>query len=850
MAETTESPDKILIEDEMRDSYLTFAMSVIVSRALPDVRDGLKPVQRRILVAMNELNLGPRSKHRKCGKIVGDTHGNYHPHGDTAIYDTLVRMARGFSFRYPLIDPQGNFGSLDADPPAAMRYTAARLSYIGSDMLDDLNLDTVDYVDNYEGTRQEPTVLPGKFPNLLANGGSGIAVGMATSVPPHNINEVCDAIIAVIENPEITISELMDIIPGPDFPTGGTICGRKGILDGYSTGRGRITLRAKTSVEEKRAGRQRIVINEIPYHVNRQTIVEKTAAAVQAGTIEGVSDIRNESDKGGTRITVELKRGADVQVVRNQLFQSTPLQGTFSIMLIVIADGRPETMSLKQLLKHYVEHRVNVIRRRTAHLLDKAEARAHVLEGLKIALINIDEVIHIVRSSEETDEARNRLMDSFTLTEVQANAILAMRLQRLVGLEQLKIEQEYDKLQGEIQDYRKILAERELVLDIIREDLYEIKKRYGDERRTEITSAVEDLARADLIPEEEVVVTLSMSGYVKRTPLETFRAQGRGGKGIKGTDLKEEDAVGNMFVSSTHDYIMLFTSKGLVYWLKVFEIPEMSRTSKGRALVNVLPLEEDERITGVIPVREFEEDYFLMMATAHGKVKKTTLDAFGKRGSGGIIALNLAEDDQLVGVTRTTGEDEVILATRQGKAIRFDESDVRPMGRTAAGVRGIKLARDDEVVDMALVREEAALLTVCENGYGKRTPFEEYSSQHRGGMGLIDIKTTKRNGPVVSSVSVLPEDEILVLTESGQMVRIPVDSISSIGRNTQGVRVVSVDEDDRVNAVVRVEFEEEEEEEAEEEGEEAEAEETEETEAAEESEAEEAEVEPEEDAEE
>ncbi|MFW6457575.1 MAG: DNA gyrase subunit A, partial [Planctomycetota bacterium] len=634
MAESTGKNEKILIEDEMRDSYLTFAMSVIVSRALPDVRDGLKPVQRRILVSMNELNLGPRSKHRKCGKIVGDAHGNYHPHGDTAIYDTLVRMARPFSSRYPLIDPQGNFGSLDADPPAAMRYTAARLSAIGSDMLDDLNQDTVDFVDNYEGTRQEPSVLPARFPNLLANGASGIAVGMATSVPPHNVRELCDATIAYIDNHNITIPELMDIMPGPDFPTGGMICGRKGILDGYSTGRGKITVRAVTEIVEGKRGRQRVIINEIPYHVNRQSIVEKMADAVEAGTIEGVSDIRNESDQNGTRITVELKRGADPEVVRNQMYRRTPLQSTFSIMLIVIADGRPETMSIKQILHHYVEHRVEVIRRRTAYLLDKAEKRAHVLEGLKIALINIDDVIHIVRSSDETDEARQQLMDGFGLTEEQADAILAMRLRRLVGLERLKIEQEYDELQEKIKDYKKLLTDRSLVLDIIREDLYEIKEKYGDERRTEIRGAVEDLNRADLIPEEEVVVTVSSSGYVKRTTLDTFRSQGRGGKGIKGTDLKDEDAVGNVFVSSTHDYIMLFTNQGQVYWLKVFQIPEMSRTSKGRALVNILALDEDETITGVIPVSEFDEEYELMMATAQGKVKKTTLDAFGKRGAG------------------------------------------------------------------------------------------------------------------------------------------------------------------------------------------------------------------------
>ncbi|MFW6279497.1 MAG: DNA gyrase subunit A [Planctomycetota bacterium] len=811
MPENTNKNDTILIEDEMRDSYLTFAMSVIVSRALPDVRDGLKPVQRRILVSMDELNLGPRSKYRKCGKIVGDAHGNYHPHGDSAIYDTLVRMARPFSSRYPLAEPQGNFGSLDGDPPAAMRYTAARLSYVGADMLEDLNLDTVDFVDNYEGTRQEPSVLPAKFPNLLANGTSGIAVGMATSVPPHNIGELCDAIVAYIDNPEISIPEIMEIMPGPDFPTGGIICGRKGILEGYESGRGRITVRAKTEVRDAKRGRERIVITDTPYHVNRETIVGKMADAVEAGTIESVSDIRNESDQDGTRITVELKRGADPEVVRNQIFRRTPLQSTFSIMLIVIVDGRPETMSVKQLIEHYVEHRVEVIRRKTAHQLDKDEKRAHVLEGLKIALINIDEVIAIVRNSEETEEAREKLRSNFGLTEPQADAILAMRLRRLVGLEQLKIEKEYDELQGKIKDYRKILSDRSLVLDIIREDLYEIKEKYGDERRTAIQGAVGDLDRADLIPEDEVVVTVSTSGYVKRTSLDTFRAQRRGGKGVKGTDLKDEDAVGDLFVSSTHDYIMFFTDKGQVYWLKVFEIPEMSRTSKGRALVNLIPLEKDETITGLIPVNEFEDDYYLIMATARGKVKKTALSAFGKRGSGGIIALDLAEDDRLVGVTRTSGDDQVELSTRNGKAIRFDEEDVRPMGRTAAGVRGIKLADDDELVDMTLAEEDGTLLTVTEGGYGKRSEFDEYSTQRRGGMGLIDIKTGSRNGPVVACQSVLEEDEIMVLTEKGQMVRMPISSISCIGRNTRGVKVVTLDEDDAVNAVVRVEPEEEDE---------------------------------------
>jgi len=804
MAETIGTTGQILIEDEMRRAYLTFAMSVIVSRALPEVRDGLKPVQRRVLVAMNELNLGPRSKHRKCGKIVGDTHGNYHPHGDTAIYDTLVRMAQPFSFRCPVIDGQGNFGSLDGDPPAAMRYTAARLSEVGADMLEDLDLDTVDFTDNYEGTRKEPVVLPAKFPNLLVNGASGIAVGMATSIPPHNVREVCDALIKLIDDPDATIGELMAVLPGPDFPTGGLICGREGIAEGYATGRGTITVRGRTRVEETDKGRQRIVITEIPYHVNRETLVERIASAVGSGHVSDVADIRNESDRFGSRITIELKRGADPDVVLNQLFSHTPLQDTFSIMLIVIADGRPETFNIKQMLSSYVDHRVDVIQRRTAHLLGKAEARAHVLDGLRIALINLDEVIKIIRTSEETDEARQRLMEGFSLSEIQANAILAMRLQSLVGLERLKVERELEEQLEKIRDFRRILADRSLVLDIIREDLFEIKEKYGDERRTTIVGPAEDLVRADLIPEEDDVVTLSNSGYVKRIALDTFRAQGRGGKGVIGADLKEEDLVGLVFVASTHDYIMLFTNMGLVYWLRVFEIPEMSRTSKGRALVNILPLRTNEVITGMIPVKEFEEESYLLMATASGSVKKTSLGAFGKRGSGGIIAINLPKDDRLVGVRKTTGDEEVVLVTRGGKAIRFHESDVRPMGRTAAGVRGIRLAKGDNVVGMALVRKGDALLTVCEHGYGKRTSFDEYGTQRRGGRGVIDIRTTERNGSVVAGLEVSEENEVMVTSQGGMIVRIPGSSVRCIGRNTRGVRLVRLGEGDRVTAVAAV----------------------------------------------
>ncbi len=804
-----EKNQNILIEDEMRDSYLTYAMSVIVSRALPDGRDGLKPVQRRLLVAMNELGLGPRSKHRKCGKIVGDTHGNYHPHGDSAIYDTLVRMAQPFSFRYPLVDSHGNFGSLDGDPPAAMRYTAARLSNLGADILEDIKLDTVDYVDNYEGTRQEPVVLPGKFPNLLANGTSGIAVGMATSIPPHNINELCDGIIRYIDNPDISVEEIMEVISGPDFPTGGLICGRAGIHDGYKTGRGTVTVRARTHVESEKKGGQKIIVTETPFHSNRENLVNKIAEAIQAERVEDVSDIRNESDSSGTRIAIELKRGADPDVVRNQLFRRTPLQSTFSIILISIVNGRPLTLGIKALLKQYVDHRLEVIKRRTMHLLGKAEDRAHVLEGLRIALINIDEVIKIIRGSERADEAKRQMIETFSLSERQSDAILAMRLQSLVGLERIKIEQEYEELQGKISDYKNILADKSLVLDIIREDLYEIKEKYGDERRTEICGPVRNFEREDLIPEEDVIVTMSVKGYVKRTSLDTFRAQGRGGKGIVGAELKDEDAISNMFVSSTHDYIMFFTNFGLAYWIKVFRIPEMSRTSQGRALVNILTLDEGEQITGLIPVREFEKESFLVMATANGTVKKTTLKAFGKRKSGGIIAINLKEDDELVSVRSTSGEDELVLSTGNGKAIRFSEDDVRPTGRTAAGVRGIRLQDGDKVVDMAIVRDNSALLTLSEKGYGKRTQFIEYPLRRRGGMGVINIKTGKRNGKAVVAREVDEEDQIMLLSQKGKMVRIPVKTISSMGRSTQGVKVVGLNDDDYVTGFARIVLDEE-----------------------------------------
>jgi DNA gyrase subunit A len=802
MAEQAEQIVDLLIEDEMKDAYLTFAMSVIVSRALPDVRDGLKPVQRRILVGMDELNLGPRSKTRKCGKIVGDVHGNYHPHGEQAIYDTLVRMAQPFNMRHALVDSQGNFGSMDGDPPAAQRYTEARLSRIGMELLRDIELDTVDFTENYDGTRREPSVLPSRFPNLLTNGATGIAVGMATSIPPHNLREVCDALLALMDDPDITLRQLMEIVPGPDFPTGGILCGQQGIYDGYATGRGTAVLRARTRVEEHRSGRRSIVVTESPYRISRDSLVERIADAVQAERVQDVQDIRNESDQSGTRIVIDLKRDADEQVVLNQLYQHTPLQSTVSVILIAIVDGRPETLSLKRMLELFLQHRLTVIRRRTEHLLRRAEERAHIVEGLLVALVDIDRVIEIIRASQQVQEARAGLMAEFGLTEHQVDAIIAMQLRSLVGLERLKVEAEHAKLVTDIAEYRGILADRRKLEALVRADIAEVRERYGDERRTTISEEVQILEREDLIPEEQVVVTVSQRGYVKRHPPDTFRAQGRGGKGVIGADVGEEDFISDVFMASTHDYIMFFTDFGQVYWLKVYMIPEMSRTARGRALVNVLELQAGEKITGMVPVKEFEDDSYLLMATEQGTVKKTRLDAFGKRRTGGIIAVDLAEGDKLIGVRKTTGDDEVVLGTRSGRAIRFHEGDVRPMGRTAAGVRGIRLSEDDRVVAMALPREGTTLLSVCENGYGKRSEFSHYHHQHRGGQGVVDIRTTERNGPVVAIREVTAGQELILFTEQGMTVRIPASSVSCVGRRTAGVKLITTAEGDRVVGVV------------------------------------------------
>jgi len=803
MIDEKENIKDILIEEEMKESYLTFAMSVIMSRALPDVRDGLKPSQRRILVAMNDLSLGPASKFRKCAKICGDTTGNYHPHGEQVVYPTLVRMAQDFSFRYTLVKGQGNFGSVDGDPPAAMRYTEARMTHASTEMMDDIKQNTVNFVPNYDETRLEPVVLPSKFPNILCNGSSGIAVGMATSIPPHNVSEVCDGIIKVIDNPDVTIDELMTIIKGPDFPTGALICGVRGIHDGYKTGRGTISVRAKAHIETAKNGRKSIVVTEIPYQLNRDRIIERIAELVKSEVLKGITDIRNESDREGSRIVIVVKKNDDENVVLNQLYKHTKLQDSFSIIMIAIVNNRPQTLNLKQLITAYIDHRKEVIQRRTQFLLDRAEERAHILEGLKIALANIDEVIKLIKASKTVEDARNSLISKFSLSDVQANAILEMRLQRLTNLEQSKIEEEYKKVCDNIKEFKAILADENLVLDIIREDLHETKEKYGDERKTEIAGDVSDFDMEDLISEEDVTVMITHEGYTKRLPLSTYRKQNRGGKGVTGAGMKEGDFVENLFIASTHDYILFFTDLGKVYWLKVYDIPHFGRVAKGRAIVNLLNLEKDENVTSMIPVRKFD-DRSLVMATKNGIIKKTILSAFGRPKKGGIIAILLDSGDKLIGVKLAQGGQEIVLGTENGKAIRFSEDDVRCMGRATRGVKGITLQGDDTVKGIVIVDKDATLLTVCENGFGKRTDYSEYTVQRRSGQGVINIKTTDRNGKVVALINVSDEDEFMMMTANGMIIRAPLETIRSIGRRTQGVKLISLKEGDKLVSVAPV----------------------------------------------
>ncbi len=824
------------ILDELKNSYLNYAMSVIVSRALPDVRDGLKPSQRRILVAMNDLNLGPRSKHRKCAKIVGDTGGNYHPHGDQATYGTLVRLGQVWNMRYPLVDPQGNFGSIDSDPPAAMRYTEARMAAPAMEMLEDLKHETVDFVPNYDETRTEPTVLPSKFPNLLVNGSTGIAVGMATNIPPHNISEVCDALLLVIDDPNCGFKDIIKCLPGPDFPTGGIICGRKGIMDAYTTGRGHLTVRGKINVESNKKGRDRIIVTEIPYMVVKTTIVSKIAECVQNNSLPEISDVRDESDRRGLRIVVDLKKDADAEIVLNKLYRYTPLQSTFAIANIALVDNRPEVMNIREMLDCFINHRKDVIRRRSRFLLKRCRNRAHILEGLILAVSDIDEIIELIKKSPDTPTAKLNLMKKplhlaelailkkilpkafvnekskgkHYLTGPQADAILTMQLQRLTGLEMEKLAREYANLTEQIEGYLAILADEKILLDIIREDIHEIKEKYGDARRTKIAAQAEEFDLEDLIAEEEVIVTVSHSGYVKRMPIDTYRRQARGGRGIIGSDTKEGDFIKHLFIASTHDYLLIFTNRGKCYWLKVYGIPSMSRQSKGRNIVNLLNL-GNQQVASIINVSSFEDEsddqtkqQQLVMATKNGIVKKTRLSAYGNPRSTGVIAINLDPNDELIGVAMTTGTNHIILGTRDGMTIRFNESQVRSMGRASRGVRGINLRQGDTVVGMVIVEEKAALFTICENGYGKRTGLENYRSQSRGGVGLKNIKTSDRNGKVVALKAVQSTDDLMMITTHGMIIRTGLDQIRSIGRNTQGVRLINLKPGDKLVAAEKI----------------------------------------------
>ena len=794
----------VYIEEEVKDAYLNYAMSVIVGRALPDVRDGLKPVHRRILFAMQELNLEHSKPYKKCARIVGEVLGKYHPHGDVAVYDTLVRMAQDFSLRYPLVDGQGNFGSVDGDAAAAMRYTEARLAAISDDMLGDIDKDTVNFGPNFDASLKEPLLLPAALPNLLVNGSSGIAVGMATNIPPHNLNEVADAIIYLLDNPAADIKDLMRFIKGPDFPTGGLICGKGGIKEAYSTGRGKLTVRARATVEHQKNGKDLIVITEIPYQVNKATLIEAIAALVDDKKIEGISDIRDESDKDGMRIVVELKRDTESQIILNQLFKHTQLETTFGIILLALIDNRPKVLNLHQILTAYVEHRKVIIRRRTQFELDKALKRAHILEGLKIALKYIDQIIKTIKTSKNTEHAKERLVKEFDLSEIQAQAILEMQLQRLTALERDKIDAEYAELLKKIELCRAILASDKKVEAIIKEELENLKKRYGDERRTDIVGEAEEIEVEDLIAEEDVVVTISHGGYMKRLPVSSYRKQKRGGRGATGAEVKEEDFIEHLFVASTKDYLLIFTDKGQVHWLKVYEIPQASRQSKGKAIVNLVQMEAAAKVSSTIPVKEFSADKYLVMATRQGKIKKTKLDAYGNPRKAGIIGISLDKGDELIGVELTDGKQELLIGTRQGKAIRFPEGMVRDMGRQAGGVRGVSLAKKDEVIDMIVPGKGADILTVTSLGFAKRTTIDEYRLTSRGGKGVINIKVTDKNGEAINLKSVTDKDELMVITQNGVFLRCAVKDIRETGRSAQGVRLIKLQDKDHVACVAPV----------------------------------------------
>ncbi|UAC48197.1 DNA gyrase subunit A [Bacillus aquiflavi] len=812
MAETPNSRVKeVNISQEMRTSFLDYAMSVIVSRALPDVRDGLKPVHRRILYAMHDLGMHSDKPYKKSARIVGEVIGKYHPHGDTAVYFTMVRMAQDFNYRYMLVDGHGNFGSVDGDLAAAMRYTEARMSKISMEILRDINKDTIDFQDNYDGQEREPVVMPSRFPNLLVNGSSGIAVGMATNIPPHQLGEVMDGVLALSKNPDITTQELMEYIPGPDFPTAGLILGRSGIRKVYETGRGSITLRAKVEIEEKSSGKEVIIVKELPYQVNKAKLIEKIADLVRDKKIDGITDLRDESDRRGMRIVIEIRKDANANVLLNNLYKHTALQTTFGINLLALVDGQPKVLNLKQCLYYYLEHQKVVIRRRTAFELRKAEARAHILEGLRVALDNLDEVINLIRSSQTTEIAREGLMTKFQLSEKQAQAILDMRLQRLTGLEREKIEDEYQNLVKLIAELKAILADEEKVLDIIREELTEIKQRFNDERRTEIVSGgIEFIEDEDLIPRENIVITLTHNGYIKRLPVSTYLSQRRGGRGIQGMGTNENDFVEHLLTTSTHDTILFFTNKGKVYRAKGYEIPEFSRTAKGLPIINLLEVDKDEWVNAIIPVEEFVDDGFLFFTTKEGVSKRSSLSSFAHIRNNGLIAVNLRENDELISVRLTDGTKEIMIATKNGLLIRFPETDVRSMGRIATGVKGINLSDDDEVIGMEVVNENSDVLVVTRNGYGKRTPEAEYRIQSRGGKGLKTCNITDKNGCLVAMKTVTGEEDIMVITTGGVLIRMAVSDISSMGRNTQGVKLIRLEdsEDEFVATVAKVEKEE------------------------------------------
>jgi DNA gyrase subunit A len=801
----SDSPAEISIEKEMKKSYLDYAMSVIIGRALPDVRDGLKPVHRRVLYAMRELRNDWNKPYKKSARIVGDVIGKFHPHGDAAVYDTIVRLAQDFSMRYPLVDGQGNFGSIDGDPPAAMRYTEIRMMRLAHEILEDLEKETVDFIPNYDESLIEPTVMPAKIPSLLINGSSGIAVGMATNIPPHNLSEIIEALKALIGNPEISVEELIELVPGPDFPTGGMIYGTDGIKAAYQTGRGALRIRARLLVEkDKRTQRETLVVTELPYQVNKAKLIEKIAELIRDKNIEGIKYVRDESDREGMRIALGLKKDQISGVIINQLYKHTRMENSFGIIFLAVVNGRPEILNLKEMLQYFILHRKDIVKRRTRYDLKKAEEQAHILEGLKIALDNLDDVVALIRASKSPAEAKSQLVKKFSLTEKQAQAILEMRLQRLTGLERDKIQQDYKNIIKDIARFKEILASEKLVLNIIKDELSEIQDKFGDQRYTEIIEKTKEITIEDMIVEEDMVVTISKRGYIKRNPITLYRNQRRGGKGKTAMGTKEDDFVEHLFVASTHHTFLFFTNQGRVYWRKVYDMPQAGRMSLGKAIVNLLNLAKDERLTTVLAVPVFEPGYHVLMATKNGVIKKTDLMAFSRPRSGGIIALNLLEGDELIAARITDGTLNVFLGSRMGKAIRFHESNIRPSGRIATGVRGMRLAEEDQIVGMEVLSHGQTLFAVTENGYGKRTSIDEYPVQKRGGKGVISIKTTERNGMVVEILLVAEDDDLMLMTDAGKVIRMQINSISIISRNTQGVTLMGMDTEERVVGAARL----------------------------------------------